>query len=182
MFLKISQNSRASERLSFFVKKLLTERLQLYWKKIPVQDISCELCEIPKNISFRENHRTTASGNDPGESVVFWGKSLPITSFLTRGRLYFNSSYIFAKSSTKSHTIRLLFGGISHISKMTPYRTWTRWNKYFQDSRRRGVVVISTLQPHSTVPELMFWQVQNLLLACRRFTMVRISDNRHGWK
>ena len=65
--------------------------------------IFCEFCEILKSISFTENHRATASGNDPRQSLVFWGKSLRNGSFLIRRRLYFNSSYIFAKRSTKSH-------------------------------------------------------------------------------
>ena len=53
----------------------------------------------------------------------------------------FNSSYIFAKSSTKSHrfAIWLLFGGISHIYNALEHgelqfhaqRTWGRWNKCF---------------------------------------------------
>ena len=83
----------------------------------PVQEITCEFCEIPKKISFTENHRTTASGNEHGKSLVFWRKSLRNASFLTRRMLYFNSSYIFVKSSKKMsllHTIRLYLAGF-HI-------------------------------------------------------------------
>ena len=45
-----------------------------------------------------------------------------------------------------------------------------------------GVVVITTAQLHSTKPELRFCAGSNLLAACRRFVMVRISDNGPGWK
>ena len=69
----------------------------------PVQEITCEFCEIPKKISFTENHRMTASGNEHGKSLVFWRKSLRNASFLTRRMLYFNSRYIFVKSSKKCH-------------------------------------------------------------------------------
>ena len=71
MLLKISQNLHASARVLFLLK-LLTEWLQLYWKETLGQEISYEFCEIPKNISFTENQRTTASGNDSGDSLVFW--------------------------------------------------------------------------------------------------------------
>ena len=49
---------------------------------------------------------------------------------------------------------------------------------------RRVVVVINTVQLHSTKPELNSGsaQVQILLVTCRRFEMVRISENGHGWK
>ena len=42
-----------------------------------------------------------------------------------------------------------------------------------------GVVVITTGELHSTKPELRFCaaQAQTLLAACRRFAIVRISDN-----
>ena len=46
----------------------------------------------------------------------------------------------------------------------------------------RGVVVIITAQLQSTKPELSFAQVQVLLAACRRFEMVRTSDNGPVWK
>ena len=35
-------------------------------KETPIQGIFWEFCEIPKSISFTENYRTAASGNDPG--------------------------------------------------------------------------------------------------------------------
>ena len=47
---------------------------------------------------------------------------------------------------------------------------------------RRGVVVITTAQLHSTKPKLSSEQVQTLFAACRRFAMVRISDNGPDWK
>ena len=47
---------------------------------------------------------------------------------------------------------------------------------------RRGVVVITTAQLHSTKPELRFCTGLNPARACRRFAMVRISDNDPGWK
>ena len=56
-----------------------------------------------KSLLQKTTGRLTASRNDPGEPLVFWGKSLRSASFLTRHRLYFNSSYISAKNSTKSH-------------------------------------------------------------------------------
>ena len=31
--------------------------------------------------AFKENFRTTASGNDPGEHLAFWGNSLQNVSF-----------------------------------------------------------------------------------------------------
>ena len=37
------------------------------------------------------------------ESLYYFGENFRNASFLTRHRLYFNSSYIFAKSSTKAH-------------------------------------------------------------------------------
>ena len=46
----------------------------------------------------------------------------------------------------------------------------------------RLVVVITNAQIHSTKPELGSAQVQSLLVACRRFAIVRISDNGSGWK
>ena len=46
----------------------------------------------------------------------------------------------------------------------------------------RGVVVITAAQIHSTKPNSDSAQVQTLLAACRRFAMVRISDNGPGWK
>ena len=39
----------------------------------------------------------------------------------------------FCKVRTIFCTIRLLFSGISHASKIIPYRTWRRWDIYFQD-------------------------------------------------
>ena len=119
---------------SRFLLKLLTEWLQLYWKDAPVQEISRKFCEISKSISFTENYWTTTSGNDPGESLVFWRKSLRNASFLTIGRLYFNSmSLQKVPQKVIAHTIQLLIGGISHISKIMPCRTWRRWNKCFQN-------------------------------------------------
>ena len=48
---------------------------------------------------------------------------------------------------------------------------------------RRGVVVITTVQLHSTSSlNSGSAQVQNLLAVCRRFAMVRISDNGLDWK
>ena len=47
-----------------------------------------EFCEILKNNSFKETLWTTASGNDPGESLAFWGNSLQVVSFLTRCKYY----------------------------------------------------------------------------------------------
>ena len=54
---------------------------------------------------------------------------------------------------------------------------------------RHGVVVITTVQLHSTKPEPRFCVLcrfklclQTLLAACQRFAMVRISDNGLGWK
>ena len=47
---------------------------------------------------------------------------------------------------------------------------------------RRGVVVITTAQLHSTKSELGFCVGSNLLAARQRFAMVRISDNGPGWK
>ena len=44
---------------------------------------------------------------------------------------------------------------------------------------RRGVVVITTAQLHSTKLELRFCAGSN---PARRFEMVRISDNGPGWK
>ena len=45
--------------------------LQLSYEKTSVHAIPCEFCEILKNISFKENLWTTASGNDPSESLAF---------------------------------------------------------------------------------------------------------------
>ena len=45
-----------------------------------------------------------------------------------------------------------------------------------------GVVVITTAHLHSTNPNIGFAQVQTLLTACWRFTVVRISDNGTDWK
>ena len=118
---------------SRFLLKLQKERLLLNSKETLVQEIFCEFYEIPKNISFTENHLATASGNDPGESLVLGGKSQRNASFLTRRRpeadlpltiitkhsildvaaaldptlrrLCFNSSFVFAKSSTKRKVI-----------------------------------------------------------------------------
>ena len=45
---------------------------------------------------------------------------------------------------------------------------------------RGGVVLATTAQLHSTKPDLGFARVQTLLLACRRFWMVMISDNGPG--
>ena len=42
-------------------------------------------------------------------------------------------------------------------------------------------VVITTEQLHSAKPEFKV-QAQILLAACRRFGLVRISDNGFGWK
>ena len=47
---------------------------------------------------------------------------------------------------------------------------------------RRGVVVITTAQLHSTKPELRFCAGSNPTRACWRFAMVRISDSGPGWK
>ena len=47
------------------------------------------------------------------------------------------------------------------------------------------VVVITTAQLHLTKPELRFCAGSNPacgVLACQRFTMVRISDNGPSWK
>ena len=44
------------------------------------------------------------------------------------------------------------------------------------------LVVITTVQLHSTKPELRFCAGSNLFAACRRFAMVRISDNGPGRK
>ena len=50
-------------------------------------------------------------------------------------------------------------------------------------SNRRGrVVVITTTQLHSAKPELRLCAGSNLLTACRKFAMVRISDNGPCWK
>ena len=43
-------------------------------------------------------------------------------------------------------------------------------------------VVITTAQLHSTKPELRFSTGSNPAAACRRFAMMRISDNGPGWK
>ena len=46
-----------------------------------------------------------------------------------------------------------------------------------------AVVAITTVQLYLTNPELRdSVQVQILLAVCRRFEMVRISDNGPGWK
>ena len=48
---------------------------------------------------------------------------------------------------------------------------------------RRGVVVITTAQPHSSRSELRgSAQAQTLLAACQNFAMLRISDNGSRWK
>ena len=44
----------------------------------------------------------------------------------------------------------------------------------------RGVVLATTAQLHLTKPDLGFARVQTLLVACRRFRMVMISDNAPG--
>ena len=46
----------------------------------------------------------------------------------------------------------------------------------------RGIVVITTSQYHSINPELRFCAGSNLLVACQRFAMERISDSGPGWK
>ena len=52
----------------------------------------------------------------------------------------------------------------------------------YMDLWRRGVVVMTTAQLYSTKHEFSSAQVQILLAACRRFAMVRISDDGHCWK
>ena len=47
---------------------------------------------------------------------------------------------------------------------------------------RRGVVVITTAQLHSTKPELRFCAGSNPARGMLRFAMVRISDSGPGWK
>ena len=81
-----SEKSRFSDNLANFLCRSLvfwwnrqTERLQLHWGG--AQEIFAKLFEIPKNIFFRENHWATASGNDPGEPLVFWGKFLKCIFF-----------------------------------------------------------------------------------------------------
>ena len=44
-----------------------------------------------------------------------------------------------------------------------------------------GVVAITTTL-HSTNPELRFCDGSNLYATCRRFAMMRISENGPGWK
>ena len=73
-FRKIHRKTSVLE--SLFSIKLRTGGLQLYEEETPVQEISCEFCEILKNNSFKENLRTTVSWSDPGESLAFWGNSL----------------------------------------------------------------------------------------------------------
>ena len=46
---------------------------------------------------------------------------------------------------------------------------------------RRGVVVITIAQLHSTKPELRFCAGSNPARGVSRFAMVRISDNGPGW-
>ena len=53
-------------------------------------------------------------------------------SFLTRGRLYFNHSYIFAKSSTKIYCFTQSDCYLARFH-ILPCRIWRRWNKCFQD-------------------------------------------------
>ena len=109
---------------------------RIQYRRFPM-NIARKLWKFPRtSLLQKTTGQLLLDGNDPGESLIFWGKPLRNASFLTRGRLYFNSSYIFAKNSTNFsllHTIRLLFGGISHISKIMPCRTCRRWNKCFQD-------------------------------------------------
>ena len=80
VFLKISQNSweGACTGVSFLNKVA-------GWRT-PVEGISSKFCKVLKNNSFKENFRTTASGNDPGEYLAFLGNSLQNVSFLRRHR------------------------------------------------------------------------------------------------
>ena len=57
-----------------------------------------------------------------------------------------------------------------------------KFHQFYHRIWHRGVVVMTTAQLHSTKPELRFCAGSNLLAACRRFEMVRISDNGPGWK
>ena len=60
-------------------------------------------------------------------------------------------------------------------------------NEIYSDNKKHlpitsGVVVIATAQLHQLSLNSGSAQVQILLVACRRFEMVRISDNGPGWK
>ena len=50
------------------------------------------------------------------------------------------------------------------------------------EAERRGVVVVLIAQLHSTKPNSVSAQSQILLMMCRRFPMVRISDSGSDWK
>ena len=65
-------------------------RLQLYWRQTPVQGISCQVSEILKNTFFKENLRTTAYGDDPGENLAFWGNSLQNVCFFNQMQALYN--------------------------------------------------------------------------------------------
>ena len=66
MFLKISQNSHTSARVSFF-DKVTDWTTENFLKRGSSTGDSCEFCEILKSILFAENH----PGNDSGVSLVF---------------------------------------------------------------------------------------------------------------
>ena len=46
---------------SLLLLELHASCLQLYWKEIPTQVLSCQICEIFKNTYFVEHLRTAAS-------------------------------------------------------------------------------------------------------------------------
>ena len=55
-------------------------------------------------------------------------------------------------------------------------------SNWFCVRTRRGVVVITTAQLHSSKPEPTFCTSSNPARGCERFAKVRISDNGPGWK
>ena len=126
--------------------------LQLYSKETLVQVDSYKFCENFKNICFTEKLWNTVSVNGAQEnllySLAFLAKFFVKHISLTRPRYYLIfrdvqriqlgiqlSLYFCENFHKKSEldTVWLVFGGISHVSKIMSYKIWRSWSKCFQD-------------------------------------------------
>ena len=83
VFLKILQSSQENVRAAGVCKM---EDCNFIKKRLQYRSFSVNFAKFSR--TSQKSFRTTASGNDPGETLAFWGNSLQIVSFLTRCKHY----------------------------------------------------------------------------------------------
>ena len=83
VFLKIPQSSQENARAAGVCKM---EDCNFIKKRLQYRSFPVNFAKFSR--TSQKNFRTTASGNDPGETLAFWGNSLQIVSFLTRCKHY----------------------------------------------------------------------------------------------